>query len=72
MNKLYESSWFPPKLTDKTGQEMYAMMAYGELRRKLRTEPTKKMLEMKFEELIRSQQTCIKYKGKFFDLAVSE
>jgi len=72
VNKLYQASWFPPKLTDdKTGQELYAMMAYGEFRRKLRTEPTKKMLEMKFEELIRTQQTCIKHKGRTIKVRIA-
>ena len=52
------------KLPDKSGHELYAMMAYGELRRKLKIDPSRKLLELKFEELLKSQQTCIKFKGE--------
>ena len=41
-------------------------MAYGELRRKLKIDPNRKLLELKFEELLKTQQTCIKFKGNKF------
>ena len=66
VSKYVQSSCFPEKLTDKSGQELYAMMAYGELRRKLKVEPSnhRKILELKFGELVKTQQTCVKFKGK--------
>ena len=66
VSKYVQSSCFPEKLTDKSGQELYAMMAYGELRRKLKVEPSnhRKILELKFGELMKTQQTCVKFKGQ--------
>ena len=66
VSKYVQSSCFPEKLTDKSGQELYAMMAYGELRRKLKVEPSnhRKILELKFGELVKTQQTCVKFKGQ--------
>ena len=54
---------FPEGLTEKGAQELYAMVAYGEIRRRMKSEPNKKILEAKFEELLKTQQTQIKYKG---------
>ena len=56
---------YPEGVTEKGTQELYAMMAYGEIRRRMKTEPNKKVLEAKLEELLKTQQTLIKHKGTF-------
>lgn len=73
VSKYVQSSCFPEKLTDKSGQELYAMMAYGELRRKLKVEPSnhRKILELKFGELVKTQQTCVKFKGKTVKIKIA-
>ena len=45
-------------------KELYAMLAFGEIRRRLKCEPNKKIIENKFEELLKTGNTIIKYKGK--------
>ena len=62
---MIDPKMFPEGLTEAGAQERYAMMAYGEIRRRLKSEPNKKVLEAKFEELLKTQQTLIKHKGNF-------
>ena len=61
VSKYVQSSCFPEKLPD---QELYAMIAYGELRRKLKVEPSPEILELKFGELLKTQHTCVEFKGQ--------
>ena len=60
---MIDQKMFPDGITEKGAQEWYAMMAYGEIRRRMKSEPNKKVLEAKFEELLKTQQTLIKHKG---------
>ena len=57
---------FPEALQEKGQQELYAMLSYGEILRRMKCEPNKKLLETKFEELLKTQQTSIKYKGELY------
>jgi len=55
---------YPTVLRDKLDQEFYAMTAYAELRKKMQKDPPRKLLESKLEELLKTQQTVVKTKGK--------
>ncbi|CBY12883.1 unnamed protein product [Oikopleura dioica] len=55
---------YPTVLRDKLDQEFYAMTAYAELRKKMQKDPPRKLLESKLEELLKTQQTVVKSRGK--------
>jgi len=71
ISKLINPEMFPEALQEKGQQELYAMLSYGEILRRMKCEPNKKLLETKFEELLKTQQTNIKYKGKSIKVKIS-